>query len=68
MIEAQAAFITEVQTILRQARDEKNEAKLRKGADLMNSPMFDGLPHRAQGDLSFLYAEAHLSATGALVG
>ncbi len=65
-IQAQADFLTEVQQTLRQARDEKSEAKLRKGADMMNSPAFSTLPNDAQEDLSALYAEALFRATGAL--
>lgn len=67
-LDTQADLITQVQTVLRQARDEKSEAKLRKGADLMNSPAFDALPSEAQEDLAALYAEAMLKATGALLG
>lgn len=65
-IEAKADFLTEVQTLLRQARDEKSEAKLRTAAEKMNSPSFLLLPDQVQEDLAAQYADALFKATGAL--
>jgi len=66
-LDAKAALITRIHQVLREARDGKDEAKLRAGADLMNSVEFLALPMDAQADLAELYAEAALKATGALI-
>ena len=67
-LDAKADLVTRIHTVLREARDGKDEIKLRAGADLMNSAEFEGLPFEAQLDLAELYSEAALKATGALAG
>ena len=66
-IDAKAALITRIHQTLREARDGKNEAKLRAGAELMNSVEFGGLPFEAQVDLAEMYSAAVLKVSGALV-
>lgn len=66
-IEAQASFVTEVQTILRQARDERDGAKLRKGNERMLSAEFMRLPLGAQADCRALYRDAFVACSGAMV-
>lgn len=66
-LEAQAAFITEVQTILRQARDERDSDKLRKGNERMLTAAFMRLPLDAQADCRALYRDAFVACSGAMV-
>jgi hypothetical protein len=62
-IEAQAAFLTEVQHACRLARESKSKADLSKAAALLDSPKFAELPEGNREDLSEAYARAHLAVT-----
>jgi hypothetical protein len=66
-IEAQASLLSDVQTILRQARNERDSDKLRKGNELMLSAAFMRLPLDAQADCRALYRDAFVACSGALV-
>ena len=65
MIEAQAAFITEVQRACRKVKQTRHPQDLKTAADLMNSAEFTYLPDPVQEDLHFAYAEALMATTGA---
>ncbi len=66
-IEAQALLMSEVQAALRQARDERDSDKLRKGNELMLSAEFMRLPLDAQADCRALYRDAFVACSGALI-
>lgn len=65
MIEAQAAFITEVQSICRQAKQSRNRALLQEAAAMLDDPRFAGLEPEAKINLQAAYRDAYGAATGA---
>jgi hypothetical protein len=65
-IDTQADLITEVQTVLREARDKRDGAKLRTGNELMQSTAFSELPSSAQTDCRALYRDAFVAVSGGL--
>lgn len=67
-LDTQTDIFTEVQQTLRQARDERSDAKLRKGNELMFSEAFMRLPIGAQADCRALYRDAFVAISGGLVG
>lgn len=67
-LDTQADLITQVQTVLRQARDGRDNAKLREGNELMLSEAFMRLPLDAQADCRALYRDAFVAVSGGLVG
>ncbi len=66
-IDAQAAFITEVQTACRKAKTSKSTADLEAARVLMDVPKLSDLPREAQENLRWAYAEALMAVTGGLV-
>ncbi|KKC39551.1 hypothetical protein WH87_05005 [Devosia epidermidihirudinis] len=64
-LDAKAALVTQIQTVLRAARDDRNGAKLREGNVLMLSDAFMRLPLESQADLQALYREAFRAVSGA---
>lgn len=67
-IEEQSTLFSRIQFMLLAARKDRDQGKLRLGAEMINSPDFGLLSSGAQEDLMALYSAAMLAATGALIG
>jgi hypothetical protein len=64
-IDTQADLITQVQTVLRQARNERDGTKLRAGNELMQSDEYLQLPVGVKDDCRALYRDAFVAVSGA---
>lgn len=57
-INDQTTYFTSVQKACAQAKKTGKEAELRKAATMLDDPMFNALPERAQDDLRHCYNDA----------
>lgn len=64
-LEAQAAFITEVQSICRQAKASKSRALLQEASAMLDDDRFKCLEPSAKANLQAAYRDAFGAATGA---